>query len=185
MKVIAISGKARSGKDTCAEFIKEELESKGQRVMVISLAKYIKLYMKNYLGWDGTSKTVADRDEMIYIGTTRIREQLNRPMFHVQRICEDIEIMSYKFDYAIIPDVRRVNEIEFLKAYFPRNVVPIRIYRDGYDSGLSKEQLESVTETDLDEYDIDSYTIWNRYDLETVKRLTINIVNKLDNRFNK
>ena len=48
-----ISGKMRHGKDTCAQFIKEELERMDKRVLIIHYADYLKFILKQYFGWDG------------------------------------------------------------------------------------------------------------------------------------
>lgn len=46
--VIAISGKARSGKDQTAEFGKEYLESLGKNVLIAHYADFLKFALREY-----------------------------------------------------------------------------------------------------------------------------------------
>ena len=46
-KVICISAKARHGKDTAAEILKEYLEHKGQRVLITHYADLLKFICRN------------------------------------------------------------------------------------------------------------------------------------------
>ena len=52
-RVITISGKARSGKDTTALLLKEALEKKGYRVLITHYADLLKFVCKEYFGWNG------------------------------------------------------------------------------------------------------------------------------------
>ena len=53
MSVIMISGKAESGKDFTASILKEELEKKGRKILIVHYADYLKFIAKEYFGWDG------------------------------------------------------------------------------------------------------------------------------------
>ena len=46
MKICCISAKARHGKDTAAELIKEHLEAQGQRVLITHFADLLKYICK-------------------------------------------------------------------------------------------------------------------------------------------
>lgn len=72
MKIIMISGKMRHGKDTCAQFIKEELERANKHVLVIHYADYLKFVLKQYFGWNG-EKDEEGRKLLQTVGTDLIR----------------------------------------------------------------------------------------------------------------
>jgi len=158
-KVILISGKALNGKDAFASLVKENLEQRGKKVAVTHFAKYIKntlidFYDAKTIG--GNYNTIVKDDfvrtKLQELGTEVIREEMKYPLFHVQRACEDIDIIKNDFDYIIIPDCRFWNEVDFTKAYFPRNVIDVRVKRLNFVSTLSEKQQNHPSETDLDDY---------------------------------
>lgn len=164
-KVILISAKAQNGKTEFANLLKEQLELQGQRVVIMSFAKYIKGYLKDYFGWDGFTKDDSVRTKLQFLGTEKIRQQMNMPNFHVNRVCEDIKVLEDDFDYFIIDDVRFFNEVYYPKAMFGDSVFDIRINRLNFKSSLSDEQLLHPSETGLDNfhfgYYIDNTTLDN------------------------
>lgn len=153
-KVYIISGKAESGKNTCGNVIIDYYQSKGMKVVELPFAKYIKQYAKDYFNWDSKEET-KPRELLQQLGTNIIRQKLNKMDFHVDRICEDIEILSYFFDIVIIPDCRFPNEIQIPKSKFDY-VKTIRMIRPNHISKLTKEQLKHYSECALD-----SYTDWD------------------------
>ena len=48
MKIYLISGPARNGKDTIGDFLEEEYKKRGVKVCRSQIAKYLKLYIKDY-----------------------------------------------------------------------------------------------------------------------------------------
>lgn len=158
-KIILISGKAENGKSTAANYLKECLESFGNRVVITRFAYYLKDLAKRYCDWDG-EKDEKGRSLLQTLGTDIIRQKLNKPNFHVSRICEDIEICKDYVDYVIIDDTRFPNEIYYSKAIFNSDVISVRINRineDGseYNSSLSPTQKNHISETALDNFDFD------------------------------
>lgn len=160
MRIYIIAGKARSGKDTVSLFIKNMLEKEDKKVCICPYAKYIKYYAKDYFGWDGSDDT-KPRDLLNYLGTTLVREKLNKNDFFVDRTMEDILILSHYFDYFVISDARFVNEIEIPRKMYSSKVVVIKVVRDDSDSGLTDEQKKFKTEVALDEYDDYDFVINN------------------------
>jgi hypothetical protein len=151
-KIYVLSGKSGHGKDACGDIITNYYEKQGLKVVKIPFAKYIKQYFIDYFGWDGTDEN-KPREPLQIIGTDIIRQKLNMPNFHVNRVCEDIEILSYFFDVIIIPDCRFLNEIEIPRFNFGFDRVKvIRMVRDNYVSKLTKEQQEHISECELDTY---------------------------------
>ncbi len=173
--IFVISGKAQAGKDTTGDIIKEHLESKGLKIAKIAYAKYIKGYAIDYFGWDGKEEN-KPRDLFQMLGT-EIRTTFNKPNFFVDRMKEDIEILSNFFDGFVLSDARLVNEIEMPKKNF-ENVYAIRIIRD-IDNGLNVEQKKNLTETGLDNFSDYDYVIYNDGTIEELKKKVINIVDSI------
>ena len=158
-QIILIAGKAENGKTLLATCLKEELEKRGERVCIMRYAFYLKTILKEYYGWDGVDKSPHFRTKLQQLGTERIREQMNRPFFHANRVCEDIEIIYDDFDYVIIDDTRFVNEVMYPKAYFPDMITSIKIIRPDHVSKLTPEQLNHPSETGLDGFKDFDYVI--------------------------
>lgn len=150
--VILISAKAEHGKNTFAQMLKEELELCNQRVAILSFAKYIKMYLKDYYGWDGVNKDDYWRTKLQIMGTEKIRQKMNMPNFHVGRVCEDMQVMEDDFDFFIIPDARFPNEIYYTKALFPDKARDVRIERLRFEGKLTSEQKKHLSETSLDDF---------------------------------
>ena len=137
-KIILFSGKAEHGKTTAANMLKKMLEDKGNKVVVTRYAYYLKDLAARYCGWNG-EKDNYGRQLLQQLGTDIIRVKLNKPNFHVGRICEDIEICQDYVDYVIIDDTRFTNEV--------------------FRSALSDEQLHHISETALDDFEGFDYKI--------------------------
>lgn len=160
-KIILISGKAENGKTTAAEILRDKLKSLGYRVEITRYAYYLKDLATRYCGWDG-KKSAQGRELLQQLGTNIIREKLNKPNFHVGRICEDIEICQNYVDYVIIDDARFPNEIYYPKAMFGDSVVSVRVNRlqpgtnnEPYNSSLTDEQKQHISEVALDNFRFD------------------------------
>lgn len=161
MQVLLISGKAESGKTTLSNYLKEQFESQGKKVCVMRFAEYIKMYIEKYYGLNCKDKTIEVREKLQWLGTDKIRKQMNKPLFHANRICEDIEILSDDFEVFILDDTRFLNEIYYTQAYFPNRVKTIRVNRLGHKSKLNKDQLNHDSETQLDNFQFD-HTIFTQ-----------------------
>ena len=151
--VIPIIGKARNGKDTFAQYLKEKLEEKGKKVLVVRYADYLKFVLEKYYGWNG-KKDEEGRTLLQYIGTDVCRK--NNPDTWVNVVVELVKGLGDSIEYVLIPDARFENEIDcWYKEEF--EVVSVRVVRlneDGseFDNGLTKEQKEHPSETSLDDY---------------------------------
>ncbi len=165
-KIYLIGGKSRHGKDTFASYLKKYYEENGKKVILSPYAKYIKFYVKEMTNWDGSDET-KPRELLQQIGTNIIRQKLNKAQMFIDRQLDDIEIYSYFFDVIIIPDVRLKKEITCLKEKFPDAIV-VNVFRPDFDNGLTIEQKNHITETDLDDFNNYDYRIINR-DLATLE----------------
>ncbi|MFC0903684.1 hypothetical protein ACFHWD_03145 [Clostridium sp. MT-14] len=180
-KVILISGKAENGKSYAANQLKKLLESYDQKTVIMFFSKYIKMYLKDYFGWDGVTKDQWARDKFQELGTEKIRHKLGMPLFHVHRVTEDIKILSDYFDYFIVDDARFLNEIAYTEAQFPHKTVTIRVTRPNYKSSLTIEQQQHESETDLDDYKGFDYYIDNNESIENTLTKLINEIIPHDN----
>lgn len=159
-RLFLISGKAEHGKTTTANILQEELTKMGYKVVITRYAKYLKEIARDYCGWDG-NKDAKGRELLQTLGTEIIRQKMNKPLFHVERICEDIEIAQNYVDYVIVDDVRYENEILYPMAVFGDKVFTIRVNRfdkdtlEPFSSSLTEEQKKHISETSLDNFNFD------------------------------
>jgi hypothetical protein len=158
-KIYLLSGKARNGKDTTAEFLKKFYEADGKKVIYSRAGKYIKFYASEMTGWDGKEET-KPRQLLQELGTDVIRNKLNKANMLIERQLDDIEIYSYFYDAIIVPDIRLPKEIDSVKAKFD-NVVAIHINRINFESDLSSNQQSHITETAMDNYTNFDYEVTN------------------------
>lgn len=173
MKVFLVSGRARHGKDTMSRMIAEKYEQMGKKVCFIQLMRPLKQYLKEYFGWDGSEET-KPREALQQMGTELIREEMHKPLFFIDRLTEDIEILSHFFDVFMVTDVRLPLEIEELKRWFP-GAVSINITREGYENDLSFEEKQHYTEVALTNYHNFDYEVLNT-SLEDLKKEVERIV---------
>lgn len=159
IKIYLLCGKARSGKDTVADILKEKLEENNYKVCNIQVMRTLKGYLKDYFNWDGTEEN-KPRRLLQNMGTELIREKLNMPNFHIDRLTEDIKVLSNYFEIFIVDDIRLINEIEEIKKRF-NNVVSIGVEKENYVSPLKEDEEKHITEHDLDNYDSYDYKIIN------------------------
>ena len=178
-KIFLICGKARHGKTTMGNIIKEYAEKKSMKSANTLIALYLKTYAKQFFGWDGKEST-KPRELLQQLGTDIIREKLNKPTFFIDRTIEDIEILSHFFDVIIIDDIRFPMEIESIKNKYKDTIV-VKVVRTDFESELTKEQEKHKTETALDDYPDENYdyTINNDKDLDSYKNKIIKMLEEV------
>lgn len=175
MKIFLISGKARSGKDTFATSLQKILEKKNYKVCRLQVGAYIKYYAEKYFGWDGKEET-KPRQLLQTLGTEIIRKQIN-PMFHVNRLIEDIKVLSNFYDVAIVADIREPKEIEEPKKVF-KDIVTIKMTRPNFINELSETEKKHYTEIAMDNYDDYDYEVINDKTIEDLDKVAENIIKK-------
>ena len=175
MKVFLISGKARHGKDTTGNFLQEAYEQKGFKVCRSQLSKYLKFYVKDYFGWDGSEET-KPRKLLQELGTDIIREKLKKERFFVNRTIEDIEILDNFFDVMIITDIRLPIEINAIKERFD-DVIAVNIQRINFESPLTAGEQKHKIENGMDDFKDYDYEIINDT-LDGLKISALEIVEK-------
>lgn len=133
MKVIALVGKATSGKDTVADIIQDLL---GDAVLRRSFASPVKSLARLYFKWDG-KKDQKGRQLLMDIGMTGRR--YNQDLW-LDQTKEYLHVFSHTAEVAVVPDCRFVNEYDWAMS----NGVTIRVIRDDV------ELIDHVSETELD-----------------------------------
>ena len=183
MKIVLISGKARSGKDTfykiASEFISGNYKIKCFR---FAFADEVKKIAKE-LGWNG-EKDEKGRSGLIMIGDGA-RRYFDENIW-IKKLIKNIRYGHLVENDSIIfiTDCRYLNEIESLKLYYgldDHKVYTVRINRNNYDNGLTPEQQKNESETELDNYDKWDFVIENDGDLKDFETKVIDVINKIIN----
>lgn len=139
--IIAVSGKARHGKDTFCDMFIDKMKDK--KVLKIGYADYLKHIAERYLGWDG-KKDEKGRTLLQDLGVS-VREKDEN--FWVDTVIRLINVIGDRFDYVLINDCRFPNEIKRWQ-----DITTVRITRTGFESDLSEKQKNHISETALDDY---------------------------------
>lgn len=175
-KVILISGHARHGKDTIAQYAKEELEKQNKAVLIIHYGDLLKHICKEYFGWD-SRKDDYGRSLLQFIGTDLVRKE--KPNYWADFVRDFLEIFDGIWDYAIIPDVRFPNEIlEIVNKGF--ETLHIRVERTNFEEELSSAQRNHISETALDNVKPD-YLVKNSGTLGELNNKTVALVKEVLN----
>lgn len=153
MKVILLSAKAQHGKDTSASLLKEIIEQNNKKVLITHYADLLKFICKNMFNWNGEKDDIG-RTLLQYVGTDVIRKQ--NPDYWVEFISKFLKLFSNEWDYVLIPDTRFPNEIQKM-IYDGFDVFSVRVNRIDFESDLTEEQKNHVSETALDNFRFDYY----------------------------
>jgi hypothetical protein len=172
--IFLISGLAQHGKDSVANFLKQKLSGK---TLILHNADYLKYIATAYMGWDG-SKGIEGRNLLQYLGTERVRFDMKRPLYWVERTCDIIDILYDYYDFFCVPDTRFKNEIYYPLARFPGCVKTIRVNRLNFSSCLTPEQKNHSSEIDLVDFPHDIY-INSESGLDNLEREVDEIISKL------
>ena len=177
MKIFLVAGKSGSGKGEVAKIIESYYLSIGKKTIITSFSKYIKTYAKEIIKWDG--KEPKPRKFLQDLGVT-IRENMDMPLFFVNRMIEDIRVYNMYFDTVIIDDVRLPIEIDELKKTF-KEVYAIYVVNQFAPSKLTIEEQMHITETALENYSNFDMTIVND-NIEILDDRVINYVKGVEKR---
>lgn len=153
MKIILISGKAGSGKDTVAEILKEHLISDGiseSKILVTHFADLLKYIATKFFGWNGV-KDDAGRTLLQHLGTNVVREK--NPNYWTDFIKSILKLFENEWEYVFIPDTRFPNEVSEIVSNF-EDVKVVRVNRPR-NNILSEAQQEHPSETALDDFKFD------------------------------
>ena len=178
MKIFVIGGKAKTGKSTFGNFLKEQLKDYGYRPCIMHITEPLYSYARTYFDWNGREED-KPREFLQKMGIEIIRDKLGKKEFLLNRLCEDIEILSNFFDCFIITDARMIQEFEKLKEKY-EEVITIKLERKNYDNCLTEEEAKHITENEIDKYKDFDYVIENR-SLNDLKIAALEVVRTEEN----
>lgn len=162
---ICIGGKAQNGKDTTASIMKEELESRGKKVLLTHYADLLKFMCRNYFGWNG-EKDEAGRTLLQKVGTEGVRSQ--KPNFWVDFVLTVASLFPKEWDYIIVPDTRFPNEISRIgDSGYAHTFVKVR--RPNFASPLTEKQQQHPSEIALDAV-VPDFTIINDGTMDDLRK---------------
>lgn len=178
LTIYLISGRARHGKTTTANMIKDFYKEKGKRTVVTSYGKYIKMYAKELSDWDGSEAT-KPRDLLQNLGTEVIREKLGKNELFVKRIDDDLDVYNEYVQAVMIDDVRLPVEIDYFKERYPSRIKTIHIIRTNFETELNSKQQSHITEVGLDNYEGYDYTIINDGTLDDLRDKVYDMIGEI------
>lgn len=178
MKIFVIGGKAKCGKNTFGEYLREQLKDYGYKPCVMHITEPLYGYARNYFEYDSKNDD-KPREFLQKMGTEIIRDKLGKKDFLLNRLYEDIEILSNFFDTFIITDARLVHEFESIKKKYPE-VVTIKLERENYDNMLTEEEANHITEKEIDLYPNFDYVVKNR-NLSDLKTQALEVIRNEEN----
>jgi len=152
MKIVLISGKAQHGKTSTALFLEKHLKKAGHRALHINYADYVKFVCGKYFGWDGR-KDERGRHILQYVGTDIIRARDEN--FWVDTVIRFARAIWSDYDFMLLGDWRFPNEYTRWLENGIDDVIRVRVYRPGYDNGLTAEQNAHISEIALDNFPMD------------------------------
>ncbi|MBQ9011714.1 MAG: hypothetical protein IJ093_03605 [Bacilli bacterium] len=153
-KLFVLAGKARSGKDTVAEFLEKSYSDK--KIIKLMYGYWVKNYALMISLWDGSEEN-KPRELLQQIAA---ESRSVNPNYVIRRMEEDINILKNYADVIIITDARMPEEVSMPKEKFLETIT-VKVSRDNFTSPLSKKQQKDFTETALDKYNDYDYVIEN------------------------
>ncbi|MBR2827773.1 MAG: hypothetical protein IKE70_00880 [Bacilli bacterium] len=178
MKIFLIGGKAKCGKNTFGNFLKEQLKDYGYKPCTMHITEPLYGYARNYFCWNEQEEE-KPREFLQKMGIEIIQEKLGKKDFLLNRLFEDIEILSNFFDVFIITDTRLKREFQEIKKHY-EDVTTIKVKRSNYDTQLTEEEENHITEKEIDEYHDFDYIIDNT-SLEDLEIEALEVVRKEEN----
>lgn len=158
MKIFVIGGKAESGKTTFGNYLKEYLKDYGYKPCVMHITDPLYQYAEKYFDWNRYTDQ-KPREFLQKMGIEVIQQKMGKRDFLLNRLYEDIDILSNFFDTFIITDARLVHEFESIRDHFD-DVVTIKLARK-HKNSLSIDENNHITEKDLDNYNYFDYIVIN------------------------
>lgn len=162
MKIIGISGKAGSGKDTIANFIKEFRGDKP--TVIVHFADAIKQRAKE-LGWNG-EKDANGRVLLQYIG---LQERQKDELYWVKIAFKSMKQQDTPETLFVIPDVRFTNEAECIH-WFGGLIWKVKRPSEGLQGVAAKHQ----SEIEMDSYYAVDVLVGNTSTIEDLKEAVQN-----------
>lgn len=184
-KVFLLHGKAQSGKNYCADIMKALCETKGEKVLTIAFADWVKDCLRRYYGIEDY-KSEWGRSNITHFATDICRK--NDPDIWARVVATTVKAMESEWDIVLIPDWRFENESEVMERYFPNKVVKVLITRPDVNNvdKMTEKQREHQSETELDNWENFDYNILNEYGkLENIYKQLIDMIEREEVSFEK
>lgn len=170
--IVTISGKMGAGKDTLAEYLKEELERLGYTVLITHYAGLLKYICRNFLEWNG-EKDEAGRRLLQTVGTELFRK--GNKDFFCNFLIEIMQNLGHQWDFVLIPDARFKNEVECMKSNF--HTLSVLVTRPKH-AEISTPNDQHISEHDLDGYKFDEFFM-NDKGLEAIKEYARDLAERI------
>lgn len=168
LKLVLISGKAESGKDTVAKIIENKVNNKFA-IITPHIADKVKSIAKEDFGWDGI-KDEKGRALLQLIGDGG--RQYN-PNIWINHFLEFLNNLKESNTLVLIPDVRYKNEVIKLVEWGNEKeiqVFRVRVERPNYTNKLTEGQRKNSSETDLDNCGFWDFKVINDSTLENLDK---------------
>lgn len=174
-KIVVISGKATHGKDETSKKIMAVLEKEGKKCLSIAVGDALKSAAAKYFGWNGEK----DEKGRSLLQSMAMLARKNNPGVWSNILNELIEAFGPEYDYVFVADMRFPIEIDSLKKKFPGKVRSILVKRVNYESTLTANQKNDITEISMEGYPFDDLIINDTLQglEETCNRLAKRILN--------
>ena len=144
IQVLLISGKAGSGKDHYAEYIKQKLETDTYKIKITHFADYLKYILTKYKHWDG-QKDENGRNLLNIVGNG---VRLADDCFWARVLSNEIAIAEGDYDLFIVPDLRFKSELKEFTERFDCKAIRINMNRE---SPLTESQQRNMAEVEFDD----------------------------------
>ena len=178
IKVLLISGKAESGKDTIANMVMKKCVY--ETCYNLHIAGNVKRIARESFGWDGI-KDARGRALLQLIGDGG--RQYDPDIWINEFLLDLDEVAKVNKDreaLIVVPDVRYKNEVRKIAKWGQANdatILSIRVDRPNHKSRLTDEQLANSSETDLDDWGIWDIHFINDGNLDD---LEVSVLNSLE-----
>lgn len=185
-KIFLLHAAARSGKNTCAEAMKNYYETAyNKRVLIIAFADYVKFVLDKYYNTPA-ERTEEYRTRIQQFATEQVRA--NDVNYWANVVGDLLLCIREDWDIIIVPDWRFGNERVALVSRFHEFGIPVKtmlIDRPGIEEvdGMTEEQRSHSSERNLDKYDNFDYNVINETSQmqKTIQQL-IDIIDKEENK---
>ena len=160
IRIIAISGKAESGKTYAANILKNIIPNS----RILPLASELKRIARE-AGWNG-EKDEKGRAFLQELGG--VLKRYHGMDYFAKMIIETVKYWEKSSDIhtVIVDDLRMPEELKAFSDFCsstPSELVTVRVERPNYENALTPEQREDRSETGLDDVDF-AYTLINHGD---------------------
>lgn len=166
VKIVLVSGKARSGKDYLANKLEWYIEFvQHKRCLVLHYADALKDFCSKHYGY-ADKKDSREREMLQTIGTDIGRT--NYEDTWVDIVIALIRGLGCTYDFVLIPDARFPNEIQkIIDTFGKENTYSLRTFRD-FTTDLTTEQQNHTSETALDDWCFDEFVNTDHIELDEI-----------------